>query len=317
MRLSVFYDHITQALRQEGGELAQLLEACRSFGIEGLEINCAQLREGQRQIGEAGLKVSCIYEFYDFIHSDNLDRAKAHVDLAAEAGAEKVLIVPGFLEKEEAQALWGCIRKPDEEETCKGAEEEGTKSSPNRSKKTKEAAEYIKNYPAVAYQMENSEPICKIRETLQKLVKFGQEKNVKITLEDFDDFTSPCSGMLFLKWFMEQVPGLGHTFDMGNYAYSDEDAEVAYELLKPYIVHVHCKDRGMEENMLYRRYCRGLAGVSVGGGYIPIRELVESLRLQGYDGYLAIEHFDLPEQMRHIRQSAEFLKKFHTLSFME
>lgn len=73
------------------------------------------------------------------------------------------------------------------------------------------------------------------------------------------------------------------------------------ELLKPYIVHVHCKDRGIEgENKL--------AGVSVGSGYLPIREMTECLRLQGYDGYLAIEHFDLPDQMKHIRESAEFLK---------
>ena len=34
MKLSVFYDHITQAVQQEGRKLSELLEACRSFGIE-------------------------------------------------------------------------------------------------------------------------------------------------------------------------------------------------------------------------------------------------------------------------------------------
>ena len=273
----------------------------RSYGIEGVEINCTQLREGGakllREIREAGLKISCVYELYDFIHREELDRAKAHVELAAEVGAEKVLIVPGFLEKAQAEALWDCCRKPEREGACGSAGEKTAEGCRNQGSKADEAAEYRKrNYMAVAHWMENSEAVCKIRETLRELVKYGSEKNVKITLEDFDNLTSPCSGMLFL----EQVPGLGHTFDMGNYAYSGEDAEIALELLKPYIVHVHCKDRGIEgENKL--------AGVSVGSGYLPIREMTECLRLHGYKGYLAIEHFDLPDQMKHIRESAEFL----------
>lgn len=169
------------------------------------------------------------------------------MDLAAAVGAGKVLIVPGFLAESEARALWDCRRNGG-----------GT----------------------LERQMQSSEAICRVRDALRELVGYGEKKHVLITLEDFDGVTSPCSGMLFLKWFMEQAPGLGHTFDMGNYAYSDEDAVAAYEMLKPYIVHVHCKDRG-----------------------------VEPLRTQGYDGYLAIEHFYAPDQMEYIRRSAEFLGK--------
>lgn len=180
--------------------------------------------------------------------------------------------------------------------------------------------------PSFRYPSDNLS-FRRVRDALRELVSYGKEKNVRITLEDFDGFTSPCSRMLYLKWFLEQVPGLGHTFDMGNYAYSDEDVEAAYELLHPYIVHVHCKDRGVEPqyrltegnikempkapegqgDILCRRYCQGLAGVAVGSGYLPVRKLVEQLARQGYDGYLAIEHFNVPGQMEHIRRSAEFL----------
>lgn len=101
---------------------------------------------------------------------------------------------------------------------------------------------------------------------------------------------------------------------MGNFAYSDEDVAQGYELLKEYIVHVHCKDRGQEEKYQAaeregrRRHCRGLACVPAGGGYLPIGELVTRLKAQGYDGYLAIEHFDAPDQMEYIRRSADYLK---------
>lgn len=71
MKISVFYDHITEAVQQTGKSPAELFAACRSFGIEGLEINYSQLREGgaklYRKMKEAGIDISCIYEFYDFV----------------------------------------------------------------------------------------------------------------------------------------------------------------------------------------------------------------------------------------------------------
>lgn len=271
MRISVFYDHITQARQQTNKSLAQLLEACRNWGIEGLEINYTQLQSGggrlRRELRRAGLSISCIYEFYDFTHDSDLKQAKKHVDLAARVGAGKVLIVPGFLEEQEAGELEDI---------------------------------YISGSEAVARYMESHASTCQVRDALRELVVYGQGKGVKITLEDFDGHTSPCARMLSLKWLMEQVPGLGFTLDMGNFAYSGEDVEEAYELLKPYVVHVHCKDRGTEEG--------GLACVPTGGGYLPVRELVTRLKVQGYDGYLAIEHFDAPDQFEYIRRSAEFLK---------
>ena len=94
-----------------------------------------------------------------------------------------------------------------------------------------------------------------------------------------------------LLWFMRNVPGLRCTFDMGNFAFGYENVMDAYELLKNYIVHVHCKDRGSE-----------------GSGYIPIGQLVRKLKAAGYRGYLSIEHFGELDQMAGIEQSAHYLK---------
>lgn len=304
MFISVFYDHITQARQQTGKRLSELLAACRSWGISGLEINYTQLKKGgfrlRHAIRRAGMSVSCIYEFYDFTHGEDLARAKKHVDLAARVGAGKVLIVPGFLEEREAEELSACCcgREP-------GAEQDGS---------AKAQVPEAQRYAAVARYMESHTATCLVRDALEQLVRYGRDKGVRITLEDFDGNTSPCARMLPLKWLLEQVPGLGFTLDMGNFAYSDEDVAQGYELLKEYIVHVHCKDRGQEEKYQAaeregrRRHCRGLACVPAGGGYLPIGELVTRLKAQGYDGYLAIEHFDAPDQMEYIRRSADYLK---------
>lgn len=350
MQISVFYDHITQARQQTGKSLSQLLKACRGWGIEGLEINYTQLRKGgfglRQEFRRAGMCVSCIYEFYDFTHNGDLKQAKEHVDLAAKVGADKVLIVPGFLEEQEARELEECCcgRKQGDDRLILAGQD------PVESRREQEADTSASRFEAVARYMESHASICRVRDALRELVDYGRKKGIRITLEDFDGNTSPCARTLPLKWLMEQVPGLGYTLDMGNFAYSDEDVMPAYELLKPYIAHVHCKDRGVEKiyqlvgqetdrlskdlrerpesmkalpddagkgskdmkvqsgNVKYCRCCQGLACVPAGGGYLPIRELVIQLISQGYDSYLAIEHFDAPDQFAYMRRSAEFLK---------
>lgn len=327
MLISVFYDHITQARQQTGKRLSELLVACRSWGISGLEINYTQLKKGgfrlRHAIRRAGMSVSCIYEFYDFTHGEDLARAKKHVDLAARVGAGKVLIVPGFLEEREAEELAARCdgREPGAADGSANADAgdesmktwvlpEETQEGGSESQAPLEA----QRYAAVARYMESHTATCLVRDALEQLVRYGRDKGVRITLEDFDGNTSPCARMLPLKWLLEQVPGLGFTLDMGNFAYSDEDVAQGYELLKEYIVHVHCKDRGQEEKYQAaeregrRRHCRGLACVPAGGGYLPIGELITRLKAQGYDGYLAIEHFDAPDQMEYIRRSADYLK---------
>ena len=300
MQISVFYDHITQARQQTGKSLSQLLKACRGWGIEGLEINYTQLRKGgfgmRQESRRAGMSVSCIYEFYDFTHNGDLKQAKEHVDLAAKVGAERVLIVPGFLEEQEAGELKACCcGQKQEDNGLKTAEQ-----APSDDRRGQEADTSASRFEVVARYMESHASTCRVRDALRELVDYGRVKGVRITLEDFDGDTSPCARMLPLKWLMEQTPGLGYTLDMGNFVYSDEDVTAAYELLKPYIAHVHCKDRGVEKS--------GLVCVPAGDGYLPIRELIMRLKFQGYDGYLAIEHFDAPDQFAYMRRSAEFLK---------
>lgn len=54
-------------------------------------------------------------------------------------------------------------------------------------------------YAAVARYMESHTATCLVRDALEQLVRYGRDKGVRITLEDFDGNTSPCARMLPLK----------------------------------------------------------------------------------------------------------------------
>ena len=71
------------------------------------------------------------------------------------------------------------------------------------------------------------------------MCELAAEYGITVTLEDFDDSASPCCDIQGLERLMRSVPGLGFTFDTGNFAYVLEDPAEAYERLKPYVAHAH------------------------------------------------------------------------------
>lgn len=275
-KISVFYDHILQAAEQSGRLVKELLYMVREAGIEAVEIRLEALLTGDEipaLLKEADLRISCIYEFYEMGLHDEQEKGRLHIDTAARFGAAKILVVPGFLSRLEAERMHACA----------------------------------KSYDKMTAFMEKNKHVQKMAKSLSAMVTYGKEKGVIVTVEDFDGRTSPVSGMYGILWFMKNVPGLGYTLDMGNFVFSDEDVLVAWELLKDYVVHVHCKDRGEDASRKPKKINRGLISVATGSGYLPIAELLVKLSAHGYDGYLAIEHFDAPNQVVCIRQSAEFL----------
>lgn len=280
MRLSVFYEHIREAVQQSGETMLQVMKRCKGAGISGLEMEYATwVRERgqlQRVMEQAGLSVSCFYEFFSMADdaAGSLQHGKELI-LAAEAlGVTRVMIIPGLLTEAEAAGL-----------TAAGGD-----------------------YEAVAGYMKACAPIGVMVRVLRELVAFAGERGVVVCMEDFDGVLSPINRMRPLRYFLEQVPGLGFTLDTGNFVFSEEDCEEAYRMLRPYVVHVHCKDRGEED--IYKGstgHLKGLASVAVGDGYLPVRAIVNALK-DHYSGYLAIEHFGAEHQLETILKSAAYLR---------
>lgn len=279
MKISVFYDHILQAAEQTGKPLSVLLREIKEAGIDAVEMRLLNLLEKEDIImllQEAGLQISCLYEFYEMEKGIVSPVEERHVLTAAQVKAEKILVVPGFLEKSEAKQ-------------CRAG-----------------AGSYEKS----AAYMEQNESIRHMAEGLSRMTALGRKNGVAVTVEDFDDTASPLNGMYGIRWFLEQVPDLGFTLDMGNFAHAGEDVLTAAALLWERILHVHCKDRGEDSRLaLAGGANRGLLPVAAGDGYLPVGALVKRLIQGGYDGYFAIEHFDVPNQEESILRSAAFLRQ--------
>lgn len=269
MKLSVFFDHVLQAKEQCGKSVAELLAGVRAAGIDAVEINLNYLcghGEVLELLKQNDLKISCIYEFYDMGRYDETEKARRHVETAVKVGAKRILVVPGFLFGEASEQMQKCMPVQ-------------------------------KNISAF---FESNEEIKRMAEGLSYVAKFGKEKGVTVTVEDFDDRNSPLAGMYGIQWFLQQVPELRYTLDTGNFLFYGETVLEAFELLKDKVAHVHCKDRKPENH----------ASVQTGTGYIPFAKILNKLKAQKYDGYLAIEHFDVDGQEACMRGSAEFLRRF-------
>lgn len=215
MKVSVFYDHILQAVSQTGKPLEELLQGVRAAGIEAVEINMTYLCEHQETyalLQEAGLRVSCVYEFYEMEQKEEKEKAQKHIDTARKAGADKILVVPGFFSDEEAKIMKECM--PD--------------------------------YDRTADFLDKNEKALRMLEGLSEIVTRGNNAGIQVTVEDFDDSKSPVSSVNGLKWFLSHISDLKVTFDTGNFIIHDESVPGAWETLKERVVHVHCKDRKNE-----------------------------------------------------------------------
>lgn len=227
-KLSVFYEHILQACEQSGKTIPEVLAFCREQGISAVEMNYSLFASEKEVIApmlsNAGLVISCMHETFDFSHDTDLGRAQQMLDTAASQQVSRVLFVAGALETAEAAELAACSS----------------------------------TYEATSTFMAENKSIQNMVHALSSLAEYAALRGVTITLEDFDGFLQPFARTYPLLWFMEHVPGLRYTLDIGNFAFSDEDVSYAAWLLKDYIVHVHCKDRA-ESPLVHGRFCRGLA----------------------------------------------------------
>lgn len=290
MKLSVFYDHVLDASRQTGKSLVELLTEAKNVGISAVEINhenIARQPEMLPAIREAGLDVCGSFLFYNFGGDEYKDerRMRQQIDTAKSLGSKAVLFVPGFLEEDDARALNTLLD-----------EYRGDLKNPA-------AMERLDAF------MCGCLPIVRITEMLRRGVAYAKEKGMTVMLEDFDGYRAPFARTLSLLWFMQNVDGLRFALDTGNFAYSDESVEEAYELLSDYIVHVHCKDRGAEAGCEGNRVKKGMAPVAAGDGYLPLCKYARILLDRGYDGYFSIEHYGKIDQEKAILRSAENLLK--------
>ena len=265
MKLSVFYDHVIEAHDQTGKDIPEILKFVKDQGMIALEMRLSHIQENPKiteWVKEAGLGISCIYEFYEMGTLEETEKVSLHLQTAKELGVPNIMIVPGFLHGKDVDTLKSSMTDEDK----------------------------------LFSFFDSRTEVKRMADAMNSAVKMGSDMSITVLFEDFDDFSSPMSGINGVAWFLEHVPEIGFTFDCGNFIMYNEDVLLAFSRFEKRVRHVHCKDRG-----------EGPA-VPVGDGKIPIKEVVTSLLSSGYDGYFAIEHFDAVDQMVYIERSARFLR---------
>lgn len=237
-RISVFYEHMAEAMKQENIALDEVCAAVKRFGFDGVELDANRIKnEGDiilPALQKSGLCVNGIYNFFDFgseTGSPENDRAESLrvIDCCEKANCKFLLAVAGFLT---------------EDEMVRGSAK----------------------YEARRLRMAAS---------LTELTTEAEKHGITVVMEEFDNLTAPYSRADELMWFMRHVPGLRCGFDTGNFLYNEEDAVKSFSLFRPYIASVHCKDRAFTENAgspCVTVANRKLYPVAVGDGNLPIEK---------------------------------------------
>jgi sugar phosphate isomerase/epimerase len=101
VKLSVFFHHIETAAKQRGIPLAEMVKETRSYGIEAVEVDYAAASQDlaglKSMLEDADMGVACVYGFFRFGEKRDSAPGLAFLDAAAVLGADKVLVIPGFI----------------------------------------------------------------------------------------------------------------------------------------------------------------------------------------------------------------------------
>lgn len=159
--------------------------------------------------------------------------------------------------------------------------------------------------------MSKEKAMKRMVKVLSKAVAYAKKCGIQVLMEDFDYVKSPISTAEGMKYFFDRIPDLLCAFDTGNFYYSDEDALEVLPMFIDKVAYVHCKDRSLlkkeGETPVMNISGVELYSSAVGEGIIPIKEIVEKLRKNGYTGDYVVEHFGSMNQLRDMTASADYM----------
>ena len=270
-KLSVFYEHISEAAEQSGSTVAKMLEYAVTCGIDGLECYLWRLDDKanvRTLFDSCGVRVSSIYNFFDFPHEDaNTCEIKYRkmLETAAYFGADKVLCVPGFVSDNEQMSECRKIVAERLNEMCTVAKEYGVTVT-------------LEDFDDIKSPCCTTEGLLYFMQNVSGLKYTFDTGNFRYCLENAEDAYN------VLKDYVVHVHLKDRSYDSAN---ADTDntngkADLSGAVMYPSIV------------------CEGVIGIDM---------LIEKLVADGYSGRLAIEHFGAVNQAEYMKKSAENIRK--------
>lgn len=155
---------------------------------------------------------------------------------------------------------------------------------------------------------------------IREVTRYAEQKGVGTMTENHGYFSQDANRVEKLINTVGH-PNFGALVDLGNFMCADEDPWKSVAIMAPYAKHVHAKDffkkSGMEINpgpgWFQTRSGDYLRGTIVGHGEAHICQSIQTLKKNGYDGYVSIEFEGCEDNLLGIQWGLENLKKYIAL----
>ncbi|MBQ7932243.1 MAG: sugar phosphate isomerase/epimerase [Clostridia bacterium] len=157
----------------------------------------------------------------------------------------------------------------------------------------------------------------RLAEGCREVPKYAEQKGVKTMTENHGYFSQDAHRVEKL------INTVGHDnfgalVDLGNFMCADEDPTLSVSIMAPYAFHVHAKDfhykSGMDINpgtgWFQTRAGNYLRGAIIGHGEAKIYQSIQTLKKNGYDGYVTVEFEGMEDNLRGIEVGHANLKRF-------
>ena len=262
------------------------IDKVKEFGAEGVDfIDTAKFGDDfdayiayAKDIGDycksVGIEACCFCIGSDFLNRDTdaeIERVKKMVDVAAAYG-------------------------------CKCMRHDATPGYPVGDRKTGRSFDYVLPILARAYR---------------EVTEYAVTKGIKTCIENHGFFAQDPERVEKLINAVDHE-NFGALVDIGNFACSDADHAYAVGLLAPYAFHAHAKDFHKRsgsldnpgEGWFQSRGGNYLRGSIIGHGDVPVRQCVQTLKRNSYDGFLTIEFEGMEDALKGIRIGCANLKRF-------
>ena len=254
-KFSLMTFSMAQDLTRKTMSIEDTLRMAANAGIpyvDVMRVSAKKTSEYRAAMERTGVSVYCYIAVISFF--DKEERIKANLEkeleVAASLGAKLFMIVPFYAMVDENKAK-------------------------------KQGKSQVRQYMARGFQI-----------AVEKGKTFGLQVCFETTPQD----VLCLSGTEDCKWMLEQVPGLGLVFDTANMLPHGDDPLQSYDVLKEHVIHVHLKDVALEAPRFSlfpkERTQDGqvMRATVFGEGVIPVRELYDLMRKDGYDRYFAIDY---------------------------
>lgn len=103
--ISIFADHIEVMAKQKNITLKEAAQQMKELGYGGADVYVTIDEKKLKALDEAGLEHSCCIATIDFTKGDMAQEAKQAIDFMKAKHYDRVLLVPGLLPKDDANAL--------------------------------------------------------------------------------------------------------------------------------------------------------------------------------------------------------------------